>query len=668
MTGARDTPASKANRKAATTTARGSILARRRLWRYGLILIVTIVTALVIAALWFRASLYSGMPGLPETADLWTTGRTPAIEFVGADGTTLAVRGPRYGRAVRMADLPEHVSQAFLSAEDKRFYDHDGADAAAIARAAWTNWRAGETVSGASTITQQLIKNLVLTPEQTLRRKAQEVRLAQALEERLTKDEILELYLNRVYFGAGAYGIDAAARTYFGVPATELSLPQAALLSTLPKAPSRLALTNDLDGALTRRRYVLNEMLDAGFISVDEGEIANADEPELATAEPEDPRLGYVFDFAAERLNALMGDAPPDLVVTLTINPETQARVHDAAVSYFEQQSDTLSASQMAGLVIGRDGAVEAMIGGIDYNESKFNRATQAQRQPGSAFKAFVYAAALETGIKPLDIRYDAPVQLGEWKPQNYNRGLYLGPVTVSESFARSLNTVAAVLGDEIGIERIIATARRFGISSQLRPLPSLALGSQETTLWDIVRAFGVFQNDGLRVNAHLIQKVETSRGDVIYERPALDPARVYPQALAREMNGLLARVVRDGTGSSAAFGDWTVAGKTGTSQDWRDAWFIGYTASRVGGVWVGNDDDSPMNEVTGGSLPSEVWSVMMAAAHEGEAPEHLAGAESVRVPSEEAERRLVYYRGLAGAFRAVSGVQSNAVVRPASQ
>ena len=655
---------------AAAVPVRGGLL-RARWVRY---LVLVILCGLLIGAgwaFWKWRSLYFGMPDLPPIADLWDAKREAAIEFIDRDGNTLAVRGPRYGRATHVSQLPPHVPQAFIAAEDKRFYEHDGADDAAIARAAWSNMRAGETVSGASTITQQLIKNLVLDSRQTISRKAQEMKLARELETKLSKDEILSLYLNRVYFGAGLYGIDAASRYYFGKPPEELNIAEAAVLAALPKAPSKLNLRDNLDGAKARQLYVLEQMADLGFITADQ--VTDAIETDLTIIDaPEyDPQLGYVLDTVADRVELMLPRPPGDMVVTISIDVALQDKIRAKLNERMDADGKAAKASQASALVIDRDGRVVALVGGRDFTDSEFNRVTQAKRQPGSSFKPFVYAAALESGFSSFDVFDDAPLSIGKWKPENYGGG-FLGPMTLSEAMARSTNTIAAELTQEASEESVINIARRFGITTPLQPFPSIALGSQEVSLWEITRAFGTLQSGGLRMDPWLIEKIENSRGDVLYTRPDYNRDRVFDHELAKEMNAMMARVVnaKFGTGRRARFGNWMIAGKTGTSQDWRDAWFIGYTAAYVGGVWVGNDDDSPMEKVSGGGLPADLWSDIMEIAHAGMPPEPLLGAEAGLEMSEEAEERITFYRGMAQAFGAAAGSRSGSgsrvrVIRP---
>ena len=464
----------------------------RPILKWGLITSFVLAVIGLIAAWLFWQSLYRGMPTLPATAELWDANREAAIEYVDRNGKTIAIRGPRYGRAVSIDELPPHVPRAFLAAEDKRFYQHDGADTQAMVRAAWSNVISGRTVSGASTITQQLVKNLVLSPEQTLKRKAQEIRLARQLEEQLSKSEILELYLNRVYFGSGFYGLGAASRFYFGKDPKDLTLAEASLLATLPKAPSRLALDNNMEGARQRQAYVLTEMLQAGFITPESAQIAISSDVTLSPDPEQDPQFGYILDAVTERANELLPELPDDLVVTLTIDSELQTKVSAALEARMSEESEEAQVEQTAAGLMNREGHILALYGGRDYTENQFNRATQARRQPGSAFKPFVYAAALEDGISPYDVRIDQPVTIDDWSPKNFSR-VYMGPVTISEALRDSLNTVAALLAQETSIETVIATARKFGISADMQPFPSIALGSQEVTLWDLTCLWSVY-------------------------------------------------------------------------------------------------------------------------------------------------------------------------------
>lgn len=603
---------------------------------------------------WYYHQIFEDMPVLPEKSELWTLKREPATEFRDINGALIDIRGPRYGREVRIAELPVHVPLAFIAAEDKRFYEHNGADTRAIVRAAWSNWRSGKTVSGASTITQQVVKNLILDPRQTIKRKAQEVALARQLEEQLSKDEVLELYLNRIYFGAGFYGLDAASTHYFGKSPVELTVGEAALLAALPQAPSRLALHNNLDEARARQSYVLNEMVSAGFLSAS-GAAAASDSPiELVERTLPNGQHGYLLDHAVKQLPGLVPDAPPDLVVTLTIDLDLQDKVHAAIAERVATDGPALSASQAGAVIFRRNGDVAALIGGVDYELSEFNRATQARRQPGSSFKAIVFAAALKAGIRPNDIRTDGPLRIEGWQPRNYAGG-YLGPVTIAEAYAESLNTVSAQLTQEVGELAVIQLAKDMGITAPLTDHPSIALGSEEVTLWDITRSYGAFMTGGMRLDPYLVAKIEDTRGNLIYAHVQPERERALPERVARDMTTMMVRTIAEGTGTSANIEGWTLAGKTGTSQGWRDAWFIGYAQPMVAGVWIGNDDDSAMEKVTGGGLPAVIFSDIMTIALEGERAQPLPGAERYVAMGPGASERVDFYRDLAGAFATVA-------------
>jgi penicillin-binding protein 1A len=599
-------------------------------------------------------TLFAQMPALPDKESLWTFNREPAVEFIDAKGDTIAVRGPRYGRAVKAADLPKHVPDAFLAAEDRHFREHTGVDFWAIVRATLENARAGRTVQGASTITQQLVKNLFLTPDQTLKRKAQEAKLAGDLERLLDKDEILDLYLNRIYLGAGAYGLDAASRTYFGKAPADLTLAEAAMLASFPKAPTRFANQVQTAKAKDRQHYVLGQMVEAGFISQKQADEAYGQALVFAKDTP-DTFSGHALDSAVERVHDLLPNPPPDLVIKLSLDLKLQAAAQKAVDNGIATMGKDRRASQGAALLIENDtGAIRAMVGGRDYQKSQFNRATQARRQPGSSFKMFVYAAALEDGMTPGTVRFDMPITIGNWRPRNYG-GEYRGPVTLSEALAESLNTISAQIGVEIGVEKVTALAHEFGVKSPLHNYPSITLGSDEVTLLDMTTGYGVLAKNGLQMNPYIIEEIRNSKGDLLYSNPVVKSPRVYPENLAADMNSMLTRVVVGGTGRAAQIPGWDVAGKTGTSQDWRDAWFLGYTAKYVGGVWVGNDDDKPMAKVTGGEMSARIWADMMRPAHEGVTPVPLPGAKAAEeYLSTEDMDRLNFYRRLSSAFAAV--------------
>jgi penicillin-binding protein 1A len=569
--------------------------------------------------------LFFGMPKLPHSDELWTLNREPAVQFIDARGKTVAVRGHHYGPIVRGAELPPYVGQAFIAAEDQRFMEHGGIDLQSISRAAMANLSAGRTVQGGSTLTQQLVKNLMVGNDQNLRRKAQEARLAMEMEAALTKQEILDLYLNRVYLGANAYGVEAAAQTYFDKPAAELSLAEAAFLAALPKAPSRYA--DDKTGPETTARvhYVLDRMVASGFVTAADAKTAKAEELVFVEASSQEPISGYVLDAALDEARRHVPQLPPDAVIAITVDATLQRRAEAALKAALSVKR--LGASEGAVVVMDRHGPIRAMVGGTDYKKSQFNRATQALRQPGSAFKTFVYAAALERGLDPMTIREDAPIKLGTWEPRNYEDE-YRGPITLARALAVSSNSVAAQIGSEIGPRQVVKLAQRFGIKSQLSAYPSIALGADEVTLLEMTNAYGVLANEGRLVTPYIVSEIRDQRGAVLYRAAEAEEERVYDADSTAVMNGLLANVVRAGTGVQAKVPGWDIAGKTGTSQSWRDAWFVGYSARLIGGVWIGNDDDRATGKATGGSAAAALFSKVMTAAHRGLKPEPLPGAE----------------------------------------
>jgi penicillin-binding protein 1A len=532
----------------------------------------------------------------------------------------IATRGARNGYRIGLDDLPEFAPRAFLAAEDRRFYQHGAVEFRSIARAAWINLRAGEADQGGSTLTQQIAKTIFLSPERTVKRKLQEAIIAWRLEQRLTKNEVLELYLNRIYFGDRAYGLNAASEQYFGHSAETLSLAEAALLAALPKAPSRLAPDRNMGEALARSHQVLAIMREEGWITAAEEALARAAAPVLSQPPAGDREFGYVLDLAAAEATAIAGENAPDLVVRMTIDPELQLTAQRIVAEAIAGQGARLNAGQGALIAMTPDGAIRAVVGGTDHDLSAFNRATQARRQPGSAFKPLVFAAALELGVTPYDVRMDRPVRYGAWRPANYGGG-YSGAMTVEQALARSVNTVAASLAIEVGRARLGEISRRFGLTT-LPPSPeiSVALGSYEVSLRELTGAYQVFQNAGARRDSYLISAISTSSGEVLYRRAPSAGEPAYSDLNAAQMVGMMKQVIASGTGRRADIGR-PAAGKTGTSQDWRDAWFIGFTPDWAAGVWVGNDDNAPMAQVTGGDLPAQIWADFMIAAHYGLPP-----------------------------------------------
>ncbi len=633
-------------------------------WRGWLAAIAVLLLVSVGLAAGGWKMVFADLPKVPAKDALWAVNRAPGITFLDRNGARIATRGPRHGLRVTAATLPPYVSRAFLAAEDRRFYRHGAVDVIGVARSIRANMDAGQVVQGGSTLTQQLAKTIFLNPDQTLKRKLQEAVLAHRIERILSKDEVLDLYLNRVFFGANAYGLEAAAQIYFGKGAANLSLSEAALLAALPKAPSRLAPTRDMAGAIARSRQVLDQMRKEGWITAEAERAAIADPPRLAPSGPGEGDFGYALDLAALQAQQLTGGQAPDLIVQLTIDPQLQVAAAGIVRQVMAQDGRRAGAEQAALVALAPDGAVRVLVGGIDHGYSPFDRAAQARRQPGSAFKPFVYAAALEAGVRPTDVRQDKPVRLGPWSPQNYG-GRYRGSVTVQEALARSINTVAVRLTQEVGPERVAALAGRFGVGGlPAEPHLSIALGTYEVSLLDLTGGYQVLQREGRRYPPYLVEVISTAGGRELYRRQPSGALQVYDPKRARAMVGMMQGVVDHGTGQRASFGR-PAAGKTGTTQNWRDAWFIGFTPDWVAGVWVGNDDNRPMNKVTGGALPAQIWRLFMIDAHK-DIPVHTFAAAPViapadppptptaEAPSAEAPRggeRNVFYDDLAKAF-----------------
>ncbi len=558
---------------------------------------------------------------LPDVERVAESGRRPGIFLNDVDGNPVLAKGDLYGDPVNAAKLPDYVPRAVIAIEDRRFYDHSGIDPIGLARALWVNVVEGSVRQGGSTITQQLAKNIFLTPERSIERKIREALLAFWLEWRYDKDRIISLYLNRVYFGSGAYGIDAAARRFFSKPAAEVSLWEAAVLAGLLKAPSRLSPAANPDGAGERGRLVLKAMADAGFISDAQARTAAAST--LRTTTEPDGR-GYFADWVLAQVHRRMGMVDRDLRIATTFDPGLQrlaARTVSAALA------DRTNPSQVALVAMSPDGAVRAMVGGKDYGASQFNRATQALRQPGSAFKLFVYMAALERGLHPDDTVTDARVNIGGWAPGNFD-GRFRGSVTMREAFAQSLNAAAVRLADRAGRARVAEAARRLGITSGLAPDLTIALGSSAVRLIELTGAYATFANGGAGVIPYGVQGIEG-----VFERAGTGAGEAVAPGVVASMNDLLVAAVRQGTGKAARLAGRPAAGKTGTSQSFRDAFFVGFTGNLVAGVWVGNDDGAPMEDVTGGGLPARIWHDFMATAHEGARARPIPGIGPGRTP-----------------------------------
>ncbi len=622
-----------------------------RLFYWGAVLGLWAAIALVGVVIWVGAHL-------PAIQALEIPKRPPTIEITGLDGSVLATRGEMPGVNVSLKDLPPYLPKAFIAIEDRRFYSHYGIDPLGILRAAVANVLHRGVSQGGSTLTQQLAKNLFLTQERTLQRKLQEVELALWLERKHSKSEILELYLNRVYFGSGAYGVEAAAQRYFGKSAKNVTLAEAAMLAGLVKSPSRLAPNRNPEGAEKRAQTVLSAMAEAKFITEAQAQ-ASIGHPSYNVKAAGAGTINYVADWIGEVLDDLVGQIDQNIVVETTIDPKLQSVAEASVIDELAAKSVKFNVSQGALVAMTPDGAVRAMVGGRNYAESQYNRAVTAKRQPGSAFKPFVYLTAIETGLTPETIRQDAPLDVKGWKPENYSHE-YFGAVTLTQGLAMSLNTVAVRLGLEVGAKNVVRTAHRLGISSKLDANASIALGTSEVSLTELVGAYAPFANGGLGVSPHVVTKIRTAEGKVLYARPADQLGQVIEPRNVAMMNTMMQETLLSGTARKAEIPGWTAAGKTGTSQDFRDAWFIGYTANLVTGVWLGNDDNSPTKKATGGGLPVEVWTRFMRSAHQGVAVASLPGSQASGFLS-----NFVQAASQAGAPPSASA-PANAAARPA--
>ena len=553
---------------------------------------------------------------LPQSTSWAIPQRPPNAKILSTNGTLIANRGVTGGAAMRLDEMSPYIPMAVIAIEDRRYKYHFGFDPIGFTRAMVKNLMAQRLVEGGSTITQQLAKNLFLKPSRTLERKVQELIIALWLENKYDKDEILELYLNRVYFGSGAYGVDAASRRYFSKSARDVNLAEAALLAGLLKAPSKLSPAKNPELAEARAQVVLASMRRADFIT--DREAAKA----LTMQAKKAKRFWsgsehYVADLVMKQLPDLIGELRKDVIIDTTINMSLQKQAGKVIADTLSESGKSRNVKQGALVSMTPYGAVKALVGGREYADSQFNRATEAKRQPGSAFKPIVFLAALEAGRTPQSVRQDAPIRIGNWKPVNYDRK-FRGPVSLDTSLAKSLNTVAAQLVMEVGPGNVVKTAQRLGIKSKLKPNASIALGTSEVTLMELTGAYAPFANGGQAVSPYLIKRVSDLDGNILYERKSPQANKVIRSRELGMMNAMLSHVISKGTGRKANLGNREAAGKTGTTQNSRDGLFVGYTANLVTGVWYGNDDSKPMKKVTGGSLPAITWQKFMKPAHEG--------------------------------------------------
>jgi penicillin-binding protein 1A len=562
--------------------------------------------------------------------DDWLKKSDLAVTFLDRYGNEVGSRGIRHNDSVPLDQFPDVLIKAVLATEDRRFYDHFGIDIGGTFRALLTNARAGGVVQGGSSLSQQLAKNLFLSNERTLDRKIKEAFLAMWLEARLTKNEILKLYLDRAYMGGGAFGVDAAAQYYFNKSARDVDMAEAAMLAGLFKAPTKYSPNVNLPAARQRANVVLDNLVEAGFMT--EGQVFGARRNPATPVDRRDDRApNYYLDWAFDEMKKLVDTFPKSMservfVVRTALDTDLQRQAELAIENSLRQYGQEYHAHQASSVLMDPDGSVRAMVGGRDYGASQFNRATDAMRQPGSSFKPYVYATALQHGMKPSTVVVDAPICLGNWCPHNYGHG-FGGAMTLLTALTHSVNTVAVrlsvMIGDgnaKLGRAKIVQNAHAMGIRTPLPDTPSLPIGADEVTMLDHVGAYATFPNLGMSVKPHAILEVRTGGGELIwrYDRDGPKPHRTLSTQVAGDMIKMMNSVVENGTGRRARLDGIAVSGKTGTTNNYRDAWFMGYTGNYVCGVWFGNDDYSPTNRMTGGALPAMTWHTIMAYAHQG--------------------------------------------------
>ena len=559
------------------------------------------------------------IPAFHATATDWQSKGDLAVTFLDRYGNEIGKRGINQSDAVPLEEMPDYLIKAVLATEDRRFYEHFGIDVPGTMRALIENLRANAVVQGGSSLTQQLAKNLFLSNQRTIERKIKEAFLALWLESHYTKNQILKLYLDNAYMGGGTFGVEAASEYYFGKSVKDISLAEAAMLAGLFKAPSRFAPSANLPAARARANEVLTNMVQAGFMT--EGQIIGARRhPADVIEHANDTNTpDYFLDWAFQKVKDMGDLGDRVLVVRTTVDMGIQKAADDAVQNTLRQYGKSYRVKQAAAVVVSPDGAVRAMVGGRDYGESQFNRATDALRQPGSSFKPFVYATAMMNGFTPKSIVLDAPICIGNWCPHNYGGG-FRGPVSLTTGLVKSINIIPVRLAQAFGRDKIVETAKKMGITSELRITRSLPLGASEVKVVDMAGAYAVFANGGYKATPYAFTQILSSRGKVLYDRrqAAKPPPRVLPEKVVAEMNGMLRQVPEWGTGRRAKLAGIVTAGKTGTTSDYRDAWFCGFTGNYAAAVWFGNDNYTPTRRLTGGSLPAQTWREIMTFAHNG--------------------------------------------------
>ena len=556
---------------------------------------------------------------LPDPQRLWERNRPVSVQILDRNGRDILVRGAAPEQAVDLEELPFHIPMVILATEDKRYYNHVGVDPFGLIRAFVENIKAGSYVQGGSTLTQQLTKNVFLTPDKKLNRKAQELMLAIWLERDFTKNELLEMYLTRVYFGSGAWGLETASQTYFDKPAKEMSLAETAMIAGLLQAPSAYNPVQNPERASRRAAIILTSLERQKLL--EHGVRKQALQEPIIIRRPQSDKSGqYFVDWIWPKLEAEIGVPNTDIVVQTTLDVNAQKLAHNALLNAISPKH---KANNGAIVTLDGTGGVIAMVGGTSYTDSQFNRAVQAKRQPGSAFKPFVYLAALRAGLTPWDMRIDTPLTLDDWSPRNFTED-FEGSVSLKDAFARSINTVAVSLTEEIGLDHVINTAHSFGFEG-LKPYRSLALGAQVSTPLDMATSYLPFTNWGNKYEPYGILAISTANGKPLYNHTLQTPHKVMSAKELSDMNVMMVQTVEHGTGKRAHISGRQIGGKTGTTNDYRDAWFIGYAPDIVTAVWVGDDDNTPMTRVTGGTIPAEIFNNYMT--------KQLANTPAVRMP-----------------------------------
>ena len=628
----------KRRRSSSRAGARGGLIGLG-IWFARKCLRLGVFATLFVAAIVGAATAYYAA-GLPAADDLLDGRDRGSVTLLDRDGEVFAWRGDQYGGDLRVGQVSPHLKNAIIAAEDRRFYTHIGIDPRGIARAMIANVRAGRLVQGGSTLTQQAAKNVFLSNERSLQRKLKELPVALAMELKYTKDQILSIYLNRVYLGAGTYGFEAASRRYFGKSAREVSPAEAAMLAGLLKAPSRFAPTSDLSVAQGRAAVVIDLMVEEGYLSTVDAAIAKAEPAQLSQAAQTEVGR-YFADWVMEAGPGYLTHlTTEDVRIRTTFDRRAQNAAETAMRRTFDSKVKKGSTAQAAIVVMSPDGAVRAMVGGRSYGASQFNRATQAKRQTGSAFKPIVYAAGFEAGMNPGTVMEDAPLRIKNWEPKNYD-GTYAGRVTLTDALARSLNTVAVRVSERAGRDRVESMARRMGMVSPLAPGPAVALGTSEATLLEMTGVYATIANRGRSADPYSVSQIFV-RG---YKEPVMASAeqattQVMDARHADWLTNMMRSVIQRGTGQRARLQGFDMAGKTGTTQRARDAWFIGFTSDFVVGVWMGKDDNTPLVGVTGGGLPAEIWRETMRELHRGRPPAPIEQPTWIASASDDAFKR----------------------------